>query len=34
MMFSKNISPSKLAKYAELFEVSQDELKTMKVDET
>jgi hypothetical protein len=30
----QKLSPSKLAKYAELFEVSQEELKTMKVDET
>jgi len=30
----QKLSPAKLAKYAELFEVSLDELKTMKVDET
>jgi hypothetical protein len=30
----QKLSPAKLAKYAELFEVSQEELKTMKVDET
>jgi hypothetical protein len=30
----QKLSPSKLAKYAELFEVSVEELKTMKVDET
>ncbi len=30
----QKLSPAKLARYAELFEVSQDELKTMKVDET
>lgn len=30
----QKLSPSKLAKYAELFEVSQEELKTMKADET
>jgi len=30
----QKLSPAKIAKYAELFEVSLDELKTMKVDET
>src|SRR5579863_9028276 len=30
----QKLPPAKLAKYAELFEVSQEELKTMKVDET